>query len=71
MEPLEDILGKDDGGMAMGMGEDSAPVAATNPCYAQLIEEWRSEEACPELLQWRGDLVDGLVPFSPASHLFK
>ena len=62
MADLDALLTGEDGGMDMGMGDEGA-VTAQNPCYAQLLDAWRSEAACPELLRWRGDLVDGLVPF--------
>ena len=61
MAELDTILGPDDGGMDMAMGDAGAGAPRRNPAYEQLLTAWRSEKACPELLQWRGDLVDGLL----------
>jgi len=60
---MAELLG-DDEGMTMGMGDAGAAAPGAgmprNPAYVELLAAWRSEVACPELLAWRGDLVDGL-----------
>lgn len=62
---MASLLDDDDGAtgaMGMGMGDEPAgPVTAKNPHYVDLIDVWRCEVACPEVLEWRGDLVDGLL----------
>ena len=63
MAELEDIL-NDDAGMDMGMGdeaEEAVPGGQRNPAWARLLEAWEGEKAAPDLLKWRGDLVEGLV----------
>ena len=61
MAELDAILGPDDGGMDMGMGGADRGAPRRNPAYEQLLTAWRSEQACPEVLPWRGDLVDALL----------
>ena len=46
-------------GHGHGRREPGAP--RRNPAYEQLLTAWRSEQACPEVLPWRGDLVDALL----------
>ena len=61
MAELDALLGADDGGMDMGMGDANQGAPRRNPAYEQLLTAWRSEQACPEVLPWRGDLVDALL----------
>ena len=61
MAELDAILGNDEGGMDMGMGDTNQGAPRRNPAYEQLLTAWRSEQACPEVLPWRGDLVDALL----------
>mmetsp|Transcript_19341 Transcript_19341/g.57474 ORF Transcript_19341/g.57474 Transcript_19341/m.57474 type:complete len:242 (+) Transcript_19341:199-924(+) len=67
MAELEEIMNATaaDVRMDMGLGdqgdaeETNAP--RHNPAWARLLAAWEGEKACPELLKWRGDLVDGLL----------
>ena len=61
MAELDAILGNDEGGMDMGMGDTNQGAPRRNPAYEQLLTAWRSEQACPEVLPWRGDFVDALL----------
>ncbi|KAJ1461821.1 hypothetical protein M885DRAFT_476623, partial [Pelagophyceae sp. CCMP2097] len=47
-------------GMDMGVGAGSSNEPEVNDRFRALIRVWRSEEACPEVLSWRGDLFDEL-----------
>ena len=67
MAELDAILGNDEGGMDMGMGDTNQGAPRRNPAYEQLLTAWRSEQACPEVLPWRGDLVDALLAAAAAS----
>ena len=67
MAELEDILNASaaDVRMDMGLGDqgdaDEGNAPQHNPAWARLLAAWEGEKACPELLKWRGDLVDGLL----------
>ena len=54
MAELDALLGDDGGGMDMGMGDANQGAPRRNPAYEQLLTAWRSEQACPEVLPWRG-----------------
>lgn len=48
-------------GMSSGGGGGGDGGARQNPLYAELVSAWQSEEACPELLDWKESTVRSLT----------
>ena len=61
LDEIDDLGGGASNDTCFEFCEGHTPsLMARNPQYLKILNVWRSEQAVPEVLDWRADLVDGL-----------